>query len=50
MLTTHDLYDRLKQIDEVTLLEILDISAEELVERFGDRIEERWDRLQEDFQ
>jgi ribosome assembly protein YihI (activator of Der GTPase) len=36
-------------VDEISLLEVLSISAEDLVERFKDRIEERYDQLSRDF-
>lgn len=36
--TIEDLKDKLKQFDEVSLLEILNISSEDLVERFEDVI------------
>lgn len=45
-LTFEDVRDRLKNLDEITLLEVLDISSEELVDRFGDRIEDRLIELQ----
>jgi hypothetical protein len=45
MLTFKDLKDRLKHLDEVTLLEVLNISSEDLVERFSDFIEDRFDQL-----
>ena len=32
-------------LDEVTILEILDIHADELVEAFSDKIEERYDYI-----
>ncbi len=35
------LLERLKQYDEVLLCELLDISAEDLVDRFMDRIKSR---------
>ncbi len=35
------LLERLKQYDEVLLCELLDISAEDLVNRFTDRVKER---------
>ena len=38
-----------QQVDEITLLEILDISAEEIVDRFSDRIKERKAQLERDF-
>jgi hypothetical protein len=34
-----------KNVNEVDLLEVLDISAEELVEVFSDKIEENFDRV-----
>ncbi len=45
-LTLTDVMSRLKQLDEITLLEVLDISAEELVERFADKIEDNYDNLE----
>lgn len=45
-LTFADIKDRLKQYDETTLLELLDVSAEELVEAFEHRIEERYELLE----
>jgi len=45
-LTLIDISDRLKQLPEVELLELLDISSEELVDRFMDRIEENADNLE----
>jgi len=50
MLTYSDILDRLKQVDEISLLEVLDISSEELVDRFEDRIRERIDYLTEDLE
>jgi hypothetical protein len=47
-LTIHDLKDRLKQINEVDLLELLDISSEDLVERFVDLIEDNFDKLEKE--
>jgi hypothetical protein len=47
-LTLEDIKDRLKRLDETTLLEVLDISSEEIVERFVDFIEERFERLEEE--
>ena len=45
MLTIRDLCDKLKRLDEVTLLEVLDISSEEIVERFVDLVEDRFEYL-----
>lgn len=44
-LTLQELQDRLKRFDEITLLELLDVTSEELVEAFIDRIEDNFDRL-----
>lgn len=44
-LTLEELKERLAGLDEVTLMEILDIHSDELVEAFGDRIEENIDKL-----
>lgn len=41
MLTPKDVRDRLKGLPEIDLLEVLDISSEEIVDRFDDKIEER---------
>lgn len=49
MLTLTDLLQKLKQIDEVSLLEILDINSEDIVNRFTDVIEEKYDELYPDF-
>lgn len=48
-LTLTDLFEQLKQIDETSLLEVLDISSEDLVERFADLIEDRFDTLIQEF-
>lgn len=48
MLTLHDVTERLKKVDEISLLEILDIYSEELVDRFGDLIQERYPYLAEE--
>lgn len=47
-LTLHDIKEKLKQLDEITLMETLDISSEDLVNRFVDRIEEKQDLLEND--
>lgn len=46
-ITLIDLQEKLKQLDEITLLELLDISSEEIVERFIDLIEDSFEKLQE---
>ncbi len=45
MLTHEELKERLKTYDEVTLLEILNISAEDIVDRFEDFIDEKYEKL-----
>ena len=47
-LTEKDVMDKLKDLPEIDVLEILDISSEDLVEAFRDRIEERRDYFEED--
>lgn len=47
--TLTELKDKLKQIDEISLLEILQIDSELLVDRFADIIEEKYEDLVEDF-
>ena len=37
-----ELLEKLRQVDEVTLLELLDISTDELVDAFLDKIEDRY--------
>jgi hypothetical protein len=48
MLTQQEIKEILSQYDEVTLLEILDVSSEELLDRFEDRIDEQYDELVEE--
>ncbi len=40
--------ERMARLDEITLLEVLDISSEEIVERFADKIENKFDELEID--
>lgn len=49
-LTLHELCEKLKQLDEISVLELLNISTEELIERFQDEIEERYDNLTTEFE
>jgi hypothetical protein len=48
MLTLNDVCDRLMHIDEISLLELLEITSEDLVDRFKDRIAFRYDDLKEE--
>jgi hypothetical protein len=47
MLTLRDICDKLKRLDEVTLVELLEIRSEDIVERFLDEIEDMADVLEE---
>jgi len=47
MLTVSELIEELYYVDEVTLLETLGITSEELVNKFIDRVEEHQDELRE---
>lgn len=44
-----ELSEKLKGLDEITLMETLEISSEDLVERFTDKIEEKYESLSEEF-
>jgi hypothetical protein len=39
---------KIQQLDEITVLEILEITSEELVERFVDKVEERYEHLEKE--
>jgi hypothetical protein len=49
-LTEKDIAEKLATLGEIDLLEILDISSEELVARFPDKIEERRDYFEADLE
>jgi len=49
-MTLEDIKAALMKMDEITLLEVLDISSEDIVNRFGDFIEDRADELEEDLE
>lgn len=48
-LTLVELAEKLKREDEVSLLELLEIDSEDLVSRFIDIIEDKFDSLEEEF-
>jgi hypothetical protein len=48
-LTLTDLQNKLKNIDEVSLMEVLEITSEDLVNRFVDRIDQKYDDLVTEF-
>jgi hypothetical protein len=43
--TLEELKERLAQLDELTILELLDVTSEELVEFLSDQIEYKYDQL-----
>jgi hypothetical protein len=45
-LTFEEVKERLKNIDETTLMELLEISSEDLVDRFDDIIEDNFERYE----
>ena len=47
-LTLQELKERLKRLDELSLLELLDVTSEEIVEMFVDRIDDNFDRLMDE--
>lgn len=49
MFTLGELKQKLKQLDEVTLLELFEITSEDLVDRFSDLIEQQQETLELDF-
>lgn len=48
MLTLPEVFERMKTLDEITLLEVLQISSEALVDRFEDYIEDHYEELAQD--
>ena len=49
-MTFKDLCDKLKQLPEIDLLEVLEISSEDLVNRFEDFIESKRDYLEDELE
>lgn len=50
MITLSDAFDRLKQIDEISLMEVLGISSEDLVDRFQDVIESKFNTIADELE
>jgi plasmid replication initiation protein len=46
--TFKDVCDNLEKLDEVTLLEVLEISSDEIVAKFQDKIDDNFEELSED--
>lgn len=49
-LTINELFERLKELDELSILEILNITSEELIEKFQDEVEDKFDELTAKFE
>jgi hypothetical protein len=49
-LTLPEIYDKLLGMDEVTFLEIMEITTEDLIEAFKDKIDEQADKLEKIFE
>lgn len=50
MLTLEELKQRIcERVDEITFLEIFNLSTEELVEMFHDKIEEKYEELLKEY-
>ena len=50
MLTLYEVTEKLSRLDELTLLEFLDISSEEIVNKFINRIQDRLEEISEDLE
>lgn len=49
-MTISELFERLKELDELSILEILNITSEELIEKFQDEVEDKFDELTAKFE
>jgi hypothetical protein len=49
-MTFKDLCDKLKQLPEIDLLEVLEISSEDLVDRFEDFVDQKRDYLEDELE
>ena len=49
MITIQELKQKMMQLDEVTLMELLEVTSEDLVNRFGDIIENNYDYFSGEF-
>lgn len=43
--TITELFEKLKKLDEVVLMELLEIDSESLVERYKDEIDDNYEKL-----
>jgi hypothetical protein len=44
-LTTHELKEKLSMFDEVDIIELLDLTTEDILDRFEDLIDDNYDKL-----
>ena len=49
MLTLEELKEKLMTVDEVTLIELLELTSKDLVNRCGDLIEQQYETLESQF-
>jgi hypothetical protein len=49
MMTLKELKEKLKAVDEITLMELLEVTSEDIVHRFSDYIENNYDDLAGEF-
>jgi len=49
MLTLEELKEKLMTVDEVTLIELLQLTSEDIVNRCGDLIEQQYETLESQF-
>ena len=49
MITIQELKQKMMQLDEVTLMELLEVTSEDLVNRFSDIIENNYDYYSGEF-
>ena len=49
-MTFNELCDKLKEIEETLLLELLNINSSQIVDRFEDVVEERRDYIEDDLE
>ena len=49
-ITFEELKEKLQRVDEVTLLELLEIRSDDIVERFEDFIEEQQEKLMQEIE
>lgn len=49
-LTHRELMDKLRHLDEITLMELLEISSDDIIERFQDLIDNKRENFEEDLE